>query len=125
MRSALSPQWLEAEMADEAGGAVPEGAAVFPLIPPELGVNPLLLGVLHGIVFLDGSDEEIIDAAAADEARQFMAGYLQRLRGPLLQQVREDMQCLANYARQAQWPKQQLDFLKEFLDDYGVGGDTQ
>ena len=69
MRSALSPQWLEAEMADEAGAAVPEGAAVFPLIPPELGVNPLLLAVLHAIVFLDGSAKEIIEPSAAEEAR--------------------------------------------------------
>jgi hypothetical protein len=66
----------------------------------------------------------VVDAAAADEARQFIAGYLQRLRGPQLQQAREDMKCLANYARQDKWPKQELRFLKDFLDDYGVGGDT-
>jgi hypothetical protein len=41
-----------------------------------------------------------------------------------VQQVREDMKCLANYARQASWPKQQLRFLKEFLDEYEVGGET-
>ena len=44
---------------------VPEGAAVFPLIPPELGVNPLLLAVLHATVFLAGSDEKIVNPAAA------------------------------------------------------------
>ena len=37
-------------MADE----VPEGAAVFPTIPAELGVHPLLLAVLHAVVFLEG-----------------------------------------------------------------------
>ena len=109
-------------MADEAESQVPEGAAVFPPIPPELGVNPLLLAVLHAVVFLEGSDDEVVDPVAADEARQFIAGYLQRLGGPQLRQVREDMKCLANYARQAQWPKQEQRFLKEFLDDYGVGG---
>ena len=36
------------ERADE----VPEGAAVFPEIPAELGVHPLLLAVLHAVVFL-------------------------------------------------------------------------
>lgn len=110
-------------MADEAESPVPEGAAVFPLIPPELGVDPLLLAVLHAIVFLEGSDKEVVDPAAAEEARHFIAGYLQRLRGTHLQKVQEDMKCLAGYARQAQWPKQQLRFLKEFLEDYGVGGD--
>jgi hypothetical protein len=111
-------------MAEEAESPVPEGAAVLPLIPPELGVNPLLLAVLHAIVFLDGSEKEIVDPAAAEEARQFIAGYLQRLRGASLQQVREDMKCLAAYARQANWPKQQQRFFKEFLNDYGIGGET-
>jgi hypothetical protein len=111
-------------MAEEAEPEVPEGAAVFPEIPPELGVNPLLLAVLHAVVFLEGSDEQVVDPAAADEARQYLAAYLQRLHGPPLQQVREDMKCLANYARQASWPKQQLRFLKDFLDEYEVGGET-
>ena len=39
---------------------VPDGAAVFPLIPPELGVNPLLLAVVHALVFLAGSDEDVV-----------------------------------------------------------------
>ena len=46
-------------MADEQSDAAdetPDGAAVFPLIPAELGVHPLLLAVLHAYVFLDGSD---------------------------------------------------------------------
>ena len=111
-------------MADQAESPVPEGAAVFPLIPPELGVNPLLLAVLHAVVFLEGSDKQVVDPAAADEALQFIAAYLQRLRGAQLQQARLDMNCLANYARQAQWAKQELRFLRDFLDDYGVGGDT-
>ena len=34
-------------MADPAEPEVPEGAAVFPLIPAELGINPLLLAALH------------------------------------------------------------------------------
>jgi hypothetical protein len=110
-------------MADRAETEVPEGAAVFPLIAPELDVNPLLLAVLHAVVFLEGSDKHIVDPAAADEARQFIAGYLQRLDRPQLQQVQEDMKCLAQYARQAHWPKEQLGFLEEFLNDYGVGGD--
>ena len=46
-----------AEPTDEAD-EVPDGAAVFPLIPAELGVHPLLLAVLHAYVFLDGSDDD-------------------------------------------------------------------
>ena len=50
------------------GGEVPEGAAVFPEIPPELGVHPLLLAVLHAVVFLSGSDDVLVNPAAAEES---------------------------------------------------------
>ena len=100
---------------------VPEGAAVFPLIPPELGVDPLLLAVLHAVVFLEGSEAAVLDGSAAEEALEYLATYLQRLEGPQLQKAREDLECLAAYARSQQWPKQQVRFLKTFLDEYGVG----
>jgi hypothetical protein len=110
-------------MVSDAESSVPEGAAVFPLIPPELGVHPLLLAVLHAVVLIEGSDAAVVDPTAADEAKQFIAGYLQRLRGSQLQQAQEDMKCLSNYARQAKWPKQEQRFLKEFLDEYGIPGE--
>src|ERR1700736_5161802 len=99
-RSASFPRWPEAEMAadSEAEREVPDGAAVFPLIPPELGVNPLLLSVVHATVFLAGSDDEVVDPAAADEAVQHLAAYLQRLKPEQLRSVREDMDCLIRYA---------------------------
>jgi hypothetical protein len=108
---------------DTAGpeGEVPEGAAVFPLIPPELGVNPLLLAVLHATVFLAGSDEAVVNPDAAQESLEYLAGYLQRLEGDALARVREDMTCLVAYARQEKWPKQLTQSLKSFLDDFGVG----
>src|SRR5207302_971639 len=77
---------VEAE-GDDSDGQVPDGAAVFPIIPPELGVNPLLLAVVHALVFLAGSDEDVVAPPAADEAVQSMANYLQRLEGPALAKV--------------------------------------
>jgi hypothetical protein len=109
-------------MSDEpAEPEVPEGAAVFPLIPAELGVHPLLLAVLHAAVFLSGSDDDIVHPAAADEAVQYLADYLQRLEGDDLRRVREDLACLTAFARQEKWPKQLIQYLKNFLSDYGVG----
>jgi hypothetical protein len=107
-------------MSDAGASEVPEGAAVFPLIPPELGVHPLLLAVLHATVFLAGSDDEVVDPAAAEEALQYLAGYLQRLDGALLRQVREDMACLTAFAKQEKWPKQLVRMLQQFLTDYGI-----
>jgi hypothetical protein len=107
-------------MSDAGESEVPEGAAVFPLIPPELAVNPLLLAVLHATVFLAGSEDEVVNSAAAEEALEYMAGYLQRLDGTQLQQVREDMTCLTTFARQEKWPKQLVRALQSFLTDYGI-----
>jgi hypothetical protein len=107
-------------MSDEIESEVPDGAAVFPLIPPELNVDPLLLAALHGAIFLAGSAELIVNLAAADEALQIIAGYFQRLEGPALARVREDMACLVEHARAEKWPKQLVHALKAFLSDLGV-----
>jgi hypothetical protein len=108
-------------MADHPEDDVPEGAAVMPEIPAELNVHPLLLAVLHATVFLDGSEDEVVDPDAAAEALEYMAGYLQRLTGPELRRVKEDLQVLLAYAKDQEWPKQQVRFFKEFLPTYGVG----
>jgi hypothetical protein len=99
---------------------VPEGAAVFPLIPPELGVHPLLLATLHSVVFLSGSDDALVHPDAAEEALHYVAGYLQRLQGRDRERLREDLACLTAFARQEEWPKQLVQFLKTFLNDYCV-----
>jgi hypothetical protein len=100
---------------------VPEGAAVFPLIPAELGIDPLLLAVLHAVVFLDGSEEAVVNPDAAAEALDRFAAYLQRLDGPRLQRVCEELECLASYGRSQKWPKQQVRFFKDLLTTFGVG----
>ena len=100
---------------------VPEGAAVLPIIPPELGVHPLLLAVLHAVVFFDGSSEDVVHDAAADEALNYIATYMQRLNGPDLRRINEDMQCLATFARQEKWPQEEVQFLEGFLREYGIG----
>jgi len=110
-------------MSDAGASEVPEGAAVFPLIPAELGVNPLLLAVLHATVFLAGSDDDVVQPDAAEEALQYLAGYMQRLDGPLLRQVREDLACLVSFAKQEKWPKQLIRMLQQFLKDFGIEKD--
>jgi len=102
-------------------GEVPDGAAVFPEIPAELGVHPLLLAVLHAVVFLAGSDDAIVQPDAGEEALQSLADYLQRLSGSDLRRVNEDVAALVGYAKQQGWPKQLQHFLKTFLADFGVG----
>jgi hypothetical protein len=98
----------------------PDGAAVFPLIPPELGVHPLLLAVLHAYVFLDGSEPSVLNPGAGEEAMNYLAGYLQRLSGADLRRAKEDMHALVGLARSEKWPKQQVRFLQDFLKENGI-----
>lgn len=106
---------------DEKPDETPDGAAVFPLIPAELGVHPLLLAALHAYVFLEGSDPAVLNPAVADEAMQYLVTYLHRLSGAELRRVAEDMATLAGFARSEKWPRQQIRFLQEFLKDNGIG----
>jgi hypothetical protein len=105
-------------------GEVPEGAAVFPLVPRELGVHPLLLAVLHAYVFLEGSDAAVLNGDSAAEAMEYLATYLQRLSGPELTRVREDLHTLVGFAKHEKWPKQQVRFLQDFLKDNGIEPDA-
>jgi hypothetical protein len=99
--------------AGDPASEVPEGAAVFPLIPAEL----------HAVVFFDGSDAAVVNDAAADEALQYIATYLQRLEGAELRRIREDVETLLHFARQEKWPVEETQFLQSFLYDYGIGAE--
>jgi len=99
----------------------PDGAAVFPLIPAEIGVHPLLLAALHAYVFLEGSDAAVLNPAVAEEAMNYLVTYLQRLSGDELRRVREDMVTLAGFAKSEKWPKQHVRFLQDFLKENGIG----
>ena len=98
----------------------PDGAAVFPLIPPELGVHPFTLAVLHAYVFLEGTDETLLNGDVAEEAMEYLATYIQRLEGPDLARARQDFAVLASYAKAEKWPKSQIRFLQEFLAENGI-----
>ncbi len=106
---------------DAGAEEAPDGAAVFPMIPEELGVHPLLLAVLHAYVFLEGSDEAVLNGAVAEEAMEYLATYLQRLKGADLKRAKEDLATLAGFAKSEKWPKQQVRFLQEFLDEHEIG----
>jgi hypothetical protein len=101
---------------------IPEGAAVLPQIPEELGIDPLLLAVLHAVIFLAGSDEKIVHLAASHEAVEHMAAYLQRLQGEELTRVRADLAKLHAYAKAHDWPREEVEFFETFEADFGMKG---
>lgn len=95
---------------------VPDGAAVFPEIPAELGVDPLFLAVVHSTIFLSGSSPEVVNPDAGDEALAQITAYLQRIEGERLRRVREDVMCLVGFAKQEKWPKALIEALKTLMD---------
>jgi hypothetical protein len=108
-------------MADEAEEQeVPEGAAVLPDIPEEVDAHPLLLALLHTVVFLAGSDDELVNPAAAGEALEHVGAYLQRLSGRELERVRSDLAVLAEFAKQQGWGKEEVGLFQNFLADFGM-----
>jgi len=110
-------------MADEEY-EVPEGAAVLPLIPVELGVSPLLLATLHAIVFVAGSAENVVNPAAGNEALDYIASYLRRLNSAKTRRLREDVQCLLSYARQQKWSQEMVRSLKALSNELGIDSET-
>lgn len=108
-------------MADEKPDEAPDGAAVFPEIPAELGVHPLLLAAIHAYVFLEGTEAAVLNPLVAEEALNYLVAYLQRLDGNDLRRVREDMATLTGFAKSEEWPKQHVRFLHDFLKENGIG----
>jgi hypothetical protein len=99
---------------------IPEGSAVFPVVPEELGIDPLLLAVLHATVFLSGSDDEVVHPLAAEEILDQIGQCLGRLEGDRLQRVQEDLASLAAYARQEGCPAELTGLFRSFLEEFDV-----
>ncbi|GIW81067.1 MAG: hypothetical protein KatS3mg105_2874 [Gemmatales bacterium] len=97
-----------------------EGVGVFPTIPPKVGADPLVLALLHALVFLEGSSDDIVERDAADEAVEQMAAYLRRLSPQQKADFQQSLQRLIEYARDEHWDDDQILYLKEFFENYGI-----
>lgn len=104
---------------------VAEGANVFYSIPEDVDADPLLLAVIHAIMFLTGSSELIVDPHSADEACDHMFGYLERIRGKDLDRLKASLDKLSQYARKQKWPADKIAFFEEFMDIVGLTGEER
>lgn len=98
---------------------VPEGSAVLPEVPDDVSVHPLLLAVLHAVIFIAGSDENLVHPGAGSEALEHMGEYLRRLSGKDLERVKSDLAVLADFARQQGWGQDEVELFTNFLSDFG------
>lgn len=109
------------DMDDDNNIEVPEGTAIFPEIPDQVGANPLLLSILHFVVFIAGSDNKVCNQDAGNAILDQVATYLQRLSSKEVARLKEDLAVLAAFAREEKWGEGTVEVLDTFLDDMGVG----
>ncbi len=104
-------------LSEELGDAV----ALFPDVPEEMGIDPVLLGLLHCVVFLCGSNDEIVHPDGADLVMQQVMACCSRLSGARLAKIKEDMHVLTAWSKEQGHGKGAVEFLETFLDEMGAG----
>ena len=99
---------------------VRKDAFVMPLLPPELGVDPVLAGLLHCMAFLELSGDESVDPDWAVEAMEHVAAYVQRLSPSETEAVRRQLAAVSEHARNNDAPGEFIEFVDGFLKACGV-----
>jgi hypothetical protein len=94
---------------------------MMPSVPAELGIDPLLLALLHTTAFLDFSDDDAVEPEAANEALERVEQYVQRLPDERLASLQADLEKLEEHATQVGWPEDMIDFVRDFLYNCGIG----
>jgi len=92
-------------------------------IPEELGVSPVFAALIHVTAFLEFSEDSVVDSQAAVEVFETVADYLQRLTPDEIQAVQKQIDRIIEYGERDGWRPEVLDFLFDFLRDFGVGVD--
>ena len=105
-------------MAREGPGKwLPKAAFVMPEVPASLGVDPLVLAVVHADVFLQLSEDEAVDPDAAVEASESVGAYLRRLPKGRTDAFKSDIRKLAAYARKQKWPEEAVGFIEDYWEN--------
>ncbi len=97
-----------------------EGIALFPQIPPELGIDPLLECLLSMVVFITASDENLVDPKAADEAFAHLQVVLSKLGEKRIDRLREELEVVAGWVKDQGLGLEAVEFIETFLDEMGV-----
>jgi hypothetical protein len=108
-------------------GAAPKPAKapfLLPLVPDELELSPFLLALLHSAAFLDLSEDEVVQGPAACAVLDRIGLYLQRVDDDTLEQFADDLERLAEYAENEDWPEPAQIFLATFLEHCGFVVDS-
>ncbi len=118
------PVTTERQDQGEPIGSGTEGL-MLPSVPEELGIDPLLLALLHTTAFLDFSDDDTVEPEAANEALERVEQYVQRLSEARLAALQADLEKLEEHATDTGWPEDMIDFVRDFLYNCGIGEDDE
>jgi hypothetical protein len=116
-------------MADDDDDERDEGAEdgleepIMPEVPAELGIDPMLLAVLHCAAFLDLANDQEVDPDAAGAVLENLEVYVKRLPPERLAEIQRQLEKLEAWAEEAGWPEELVDFVADFLYSCGVGED--
>ena len=90
---------------------------MLPVVPEELDADPVLLGLLHCAAFLDYADDETVDPEAASEVLDHVAYYVRRLSAARLDELKAQLERVAEHGAREGWPEELVEFVKEFLEN--------
>lgn len=110
-------------MAERNGGAEGIEGMVMPTVPESLGVDPVLLALLHLTSLLDFADDDELEPDAANAALEQIELYLQRLPSERLESIQADLDRIEEYGAEQGWPEELTDFVRDFLFNCGLGED--
>jgi len=108
-------------MTDGPGEWVDRTSFVMPAIPEEMGIDPILAGLLHQGAFLELSEDEAVDPDGAVEAMEHVAAYVQQPDPAAAREIQHDLDRIADYGRGNVWSEELLEYIREFLRNCGVG----
>jgi len=95
-----------------------------PVIPDELGIDPLLAALLHCAAFLDLSDENSVDPDAAHLVLEHVGLYVQRLPPERIAMLETELEKLRAHGEASDWPEWVVAFIADFLYSCGIGEDA-
>jgi hypothetical protein len=98
---------------------------IMPAVPPELGIDPILLALIHCAAFLDLASEDLVDPDSAGDVLENLELYIKRLEPARLSEIQAQLEKLEEWAEQSGWPEELVDFVADFLYSCGVGEEDE
>jgi hypothetical protein len=113
-------------VAKEANGErATDPGTTMPLVPESLGVDPMLLALVHVASLLDFAEDDVVDPEAANVALEYVEEYLQRLPAERLDAIQADLDRMEEYGAEHGWSEEMTDFVRDFLYNCGLDDDDE